>query len=1844
MDLNALLTATFPVLKIYYQGSIVNMESKKRLRGDEVSELDPLDSKRAKPATGHNLHSVAPIAYHEVQSSPDLLLDEIDADELVSEARKSEVSRSKTISASSASSLHQLTSIPVSSKPKMSREHIDELLSGFNDDQTEEEAISLKKADSPAAPLFALASASVPTTRKPLHSGVSSSLFSKASSMHTEPQIEQQILPSPNPASPRQDDSKLANQGTKDNGVNESTESEPPGLVPMPEEKEEEEDEFEAILAAAKAKRSQPQTTRQLHNPIKKAGNTSNYQNNLTGENTTSLFLSARSLQEVPPQLPVENSIGSITSLNNDMDEEEEFEAMMAAVRAKTKKNDTFKAPARLARESSANNSERTFNHLSSSSSKSPEVSPSSLFKPAETIQSEESSTSSGSSSLFTSARNIRDEDFAAKSLSLFQPASREMPEREKSIPPNFSAQPSSTGSSSLFTSVKSIRDEEMGNGAPSLFQVASREQPKIFPSNSSAQHSSSGSSSLFTSARNIRDEENGSGTSSLFQVASRETQKDFSSTSLFSTARSIRDEESGLKSFNNNNSNQMDVDETDKTPQEDAEEQFELYLSRLSSSRTQKPTLFNAPRSHNASSIREPNHLSSSASKSSTNTTSLFQPAKSLSTPNSNHLASTSAPIVRVDSPLPNHGGDNEEEDEFEAFLSKMSAKRSAPAPITQSNAKSSSSIRPSPNATSNTRAKQSSAPAAPAQNQRKFKAPALISPAAKKTSSNDSKRHDDEVHDALLSLLEEDDDEEESEKHEKTNISEIIPSGEVDASPPLPKSPTVFRKVITRVPISTQPLAMEISSQNFVTEKIHDFSELLEGIDAESMEVTPVSTPQSSSTSKKFYATSPQSKNPISSNSNSVSSPSPVRRNGPGISNRGLTTRSSPYSLISQGAMPIVVSTPTKQMTEKISSPSRGLRSPSTPISTPTSNSSVAPKKPRAAFTSPAKLTSAESEEYNSDQLLKPSKHVVYGRSSSNNNEKVEKTVKHTSEPLFNIYPSEEQRSARKKLSALGRAPHRLTRSQLLAYKIRPDVIDMTSDSAKLYYFERLDEHGSLVKLGAEEMMRVMLAEGASKKILKSDWIENHFRWIVWKLASMERSFPQEFAGVYLTPERTLAQLKYRYERELNLAQRPPIRKVLEHDAPAGAHMVLIVSSIRHDGLADKSMRVTADFGAIALGGGQQIEEDEENFVKGPLAIVEVTDGWYCVNALCDPYLTRLVQDGSIFAGQKLHIFGSNLIGNDAPTPPLEITASTMLKLNYNGVKRAKWDARLGFQRVALPSVRLSSLKIGGGNAPKIDAVILRVYPLIFSEEVIITPQSNESDQSSGSRRNATSNAEAQELSPVMRVSRTPYGEDIALERFLKKKEDWVERKIRELTIEILEETKISSSKNSASSTRNASSEEDSEHSNANQFFYDESSLSNAQREKLEERLKEAMELEPWLDRQVTCILRVLICDYPGTKGAAFEVMEHLRMNGAEGLMTLTAAQSKALHSLGKSILTIYNVNEESLARFKEGTRIQASYVNWKGEPFLAPRQTPPTFPNASEMQSTSSNSHAFNNFSSAEDAMAMPESISETVHFAPLPRLSTTNYTSFEFPTNNTARRNVDSISNMLSHSRAEPDSMVKTISSLFGRVATPFEALDTRIRFRDYPVPQNAYDIDIMQEYERRRLIDRFTVSNEFDGVGVVVSVGKRELMRKCKLAVEEDLNAIKDEYQLDIFLGDPSGQLLVIRAETILDNLPPSVFEIGSLLCFKNVLYSSYDSHAGIHSATSTDATEWITKSPSAVANPSLKSRRDELLQWTQTNEFSDAMELLSSKIIDIQSSAASRNKPGANLANSVFRK
>nr|CAD7433930.1 unnamed protein product [Timema monikensis] len=169
----------------------------------------------------------------------------------------------------------------------------------------------------------------------------------------------------------------------------------------------------------------------------------------------------------------------------------------------------------------------------------------------------------------------------------------------------------------------------------------------------------------------------------------------------------------------------------------------------------------------------------------------------------------------------------------------------------------------------------------------------------------------------------------------------------------------------------------------------------------------------------------------------------------------------------------------------------------------------------------------------------------------------------------------------------AAGGRLPGTYSREQLLKLDIKEDVIDVTASNAVDYRFSAHDFYssamcrenvagvpvgdGSMLILdsqglaGVVEVTRAFLASpGVDPSLSSTTWVHNHYRWIVWKLAATERSFPLIFAHRCLSPNNVMLQLKYRYDREIDRSQRPALRKILEKDDTAAKRLVLCVARV--------------------------------------------------------------------------------------------------------------------------------------------------------------------------------------------------------------------------------------------------------------------------------------------------------------------------------------------------------------------------------------------------------------------------------------------------------------------------------------------------------------------------------------------------------------------------------------------------------------------------------------------------------------------------------------------------------
>ena len=247
--------------------------------------------------------------------------------------------------------------------------------------------------------------------------------------------------------------------------------------------------------------------------------------------------------------------------------------------------------------------------------------------------------------------------------------------------------------------------------------------------------------------------------------------------------------------------------------------------------------------------------------------------------------------------------------------------------------------------------------------------------------------------------------------------------------------------------------------------------------------------------------------------------------------------------------------------------------------------------------------------------------------------------------------------------------------------------------------------------------DIKRDLIKQGCDPKLLTVPWISNHKRWIVWKYASYERSFSRFLGGKHLCYGNVVRNLRARFEKEIAKGQRPAIRKILNRDAAASRMMVLAVSKLF------RSISPPEDSISDAIG------QASPSYLK-----VELTDGWYSVQAGLDSKLSEFASDGLIKVGTKLLVSNAQLEGVDDGIDPLDdeynpskLSCKIGLRLSANSTRLGKWNAKLGFVQPNLKGSpkgmllvqRVSDIVPGGGNIPLIRLLVLRRYPLLYYEK---------------------------------------------------------------------------------------------------------------------------------------------------------------------------------------------------------------------------------------------------------------------------------------------------------------------------------------------------------------------------------------------------------------------------------------------------------------------------------------------------------------------------------------------
>ncbi|ETL91337.1 hypothetical protein L917_10101, partial [Phytophthora nicotianae] len=281
--------------------------------------------------------------------------------------------------------------------------------------------------------------------------------------------------------------------------------------------------------------------------------------------------------------------------------------------------------------------------------------------------------------------------------------------------------------------------------------------------------------------------------------------------------------------------------------------------------------------------------------------------------------------------------------------------------------------------------------------------------------------------------------------------------------------------------------------------------------------------------------------------------------------------------------------------------------------------------------------------------------------------------------------------------------------------------------------------ESYDTALFIGPRELYRQLKA---GNHILKKTgatfvWFSNHYRWIVWKLAAMERSFPRLLLANYLTKDQVLKQMTHRYQRDLNDAQRSIVKKILQRDASSLSCMVLCVAAV---------LPFSVDISNAV---------DQQLPACWNMALV-LTDGWYSVYAVPDAPLASVLwklHAKSSLVGSKLATWNALLQNSTEGIDPLDcaivceskwrnpLMASEdlmqwpYLQLRYNSTRRVRLDTRLGVEKLhyvtpvnsrhrkrqpqlsftLLKSVPLKSLEVGGGMVRSVRIRVTRISPVL-------------------------------------------------------------------------------------------------------------------------------------------------------------------------------------------------------------------------------------------------------------------------------------------------------------------------------------------------------------------------------------------------------------------------------------------------------------------------------------------------------------------------------------------------
>lgn len=234
----------------------------------------------------------------------------------------------------------------------------------------------------------------------------------------------------------------------------------------------------------------------------------------------------------------------------------------------------------------------------------------------------------------------------------------------------------------------------------------------------------------------------------------------------------------------------------------------------------------------------------------------------------------------------------------------------------------------------------------------------------------------------------------------------------------------------------------------------------------------------------------------------------------------------------------------------------------------------------------------------------------------------------------------------------------------------QMEPDILMLTPQNFDQFVFKENRVCKNIViqknAINIDDIVKIFEAHtDINEKLIPKGWVYNHIKWIIWKLASYERTYTNN--ELILTVPNVLKQLKYRYDRELCDGERPILRKILEKDDVPTKRMVLCVSNIIEveKNADEKNDRYFFNFFSNIFIHLVFLNFHFDIRILKPKYEVELTDGWYDMTASIDSFLSSMIDKKKIIVGTKLIMSGAELLNCPQGISPLEVLCSYDFKI---------------------------------------------------------------------------------------------------------------------------------------------------------------------------------------------------------------------------------------------------------------------------------------------------------------------------------------------------------------------------------------------------------------------------------------------------------------------------------------------------------------------------------------------------------------------------------------------------